>query len=99
MINSSLVNHSSSTTAEESLNVKLEKGQRERRLNGISRIGGLATFAMENQATNGETSMMSSSQISQHNINQEIHEIDKNLCDINFASHEIKHRKNKINKN
>jgi len=70
MINSSLVNHSSSTTAEESLNIKLEKGQRERRLNGISRIGGLATFAaMENQATNGETSMMSSSQISQHNIN------------------------------
>lgn len=48
IINSSIVNHSSSTAAEESLNLKLAKGQRERNLNGISRIGGLATLAMEN---------------------------------------------------
>lgn len=58
VINSSIVNHSSSTAAEESLNLKLAKGQRERNLNGISRIGGLAQFAMDNQASNTSSSMM-----------------------------------------
>lgn len=66
IITSSVVNHSSSTAAEESLNLKLAIAQRERNLNGISRKGGLAsTFAMENQGTNGGvTTMMSSCQIS-----------------------------------
>lgn len=45
IINSSLVNHSSSTAAEESLIVKLARGQMERNQNDISRIGGLGNLA------------------------------------------------------
>ena len=54
----------------------------------------MAQFTIDNHASNTSSSILQSSQISHNNLNREINEIDRNLCNVDLASQDMTDGKN-----